>query len=115
MPRLMCAAVDVGDCSVTLISKAIARSYCAPPSMRNASSYSARTSSGTGACCVIVTPLASRAKSGSAVGGGGGGMGRFVFVDLALTVRWVVGEQPRTKNRASHGIPLQIAFSHRVL
>src|SRR5579864_8669044 len=82
--------------------------------MRNASSYSARTSTGTGVSCVIVTPFASLTKSGSAAGGGGGG-GRFVLADLAVVARSASGTQPRTKSRASHGIARQIAFSHRVL
>src|SRR6185437_17111244 len=114
MPRLMCAAVDLGDCSVTLTSKTIARSYCAASSMRIASSYSARTSTGTGASCVIVTPFASLTKSGSAAGGGGGG-GRFVFADLAVAVRSASGTQPRARNSASKGIVPQIALSDRIL
>src|SRR5260370_28032789 len=80
--------------------------------MRAASSYSAPPSSRTGAAWVIVTPPASRSKS---KGAGCGAGGCFVLVDLAVTVRWAAGPQPRARNRASHGIPRQIAFMDRVL
>src|SRR5260370_23061310 len=80
--------------------------------MRTAASYSARTSSRTGADCVIVTPPASRSKSKGAACGAGG---CFVLVDLAVTVRWAAGPQPRARDRASHGIPRPIAFMDRVL
>src|SRR5262245_19977438 len=113
MPRSMCAAVEVGACSITLSSKAMARSYCCSSSICTAESSAARTASVTGTCCVIVTLSASRTTSMSAAAGGGGGC--FVRVDPAVTPRRAVGSHPRTRNRASHGIARQIAFSDRAL
>src|SRR5437763_17217698 len=75
-------------------------------------SYSARTWSVTGTCCVKVSPLASRWTSTDKVGGSTGG---FAVGDPAFDVRRASGAQPKGRSTANHAIPRQIAFMARVL